>query len=100
MGVTVMFNFWTVLYLLVVGTIMGYLARLVVPGRDPMTWWQTVLVGVVGSFVGGFGGYLLFGFDDDEGAIQPGGIIGSFIGAVVVLLVWRWWRGRQSTSTA
>jgi uncharacterized membrane protein YeaQ/YmgE (transglycosylase-associated protein family) len=90
-----MFSFWTVLYLLVVGTIMGYLARLLTPGRDEMTWWQTVLLGVVGSFVGGFVGYLLFGFDEGEGAIQPGGIFGSLAGAIIALLVWRRWRGRQ-----
>jgi uncharacterized membrane protein YeaQ/YmgE (transglycosylase-associated protein family) len=90
-----MFDFWTVLYLLVVGSVVGYLARLVLPGRDEMTWWQTVLLGVVGSFVGGLGGYVLFGFDEGEGAIQPGGIIGSLIGAVVALLLWRWWTGRK-----
>jgi uncharacterized membrane protein YeaQ/YmgE (transglycosylase-associated protein family) len=84
-----MFNFWTVMYLLFVGIVAGFLARLIVPGRDPLNWWQTILLGIVGSFVGGFGGYLLFGFDDDEGAIQPGGIIGSIIGAIVVLLIWR-----------
>jgi uncharacterized membrane protein YeaQ/YmgE (transglycosylase-associated protein family) len=84
-----MFNFWTVLYLLIVGTVMGYLARLLVPGPDPMTWWQTILLGVVGSFVGGFLGYLLFGFDEGEGAVQPGGIIGSLVGTIVVLLLWR-----------
>jgi uncharacterized membrane protein YeaQ/YmgE (transglycosylase-associated protein family) len=84
-----MFNFWTVMYLLFVGVFAGFLARLLVPGRDPLTWWQTILLGIVGSFVGGFGGYLLFGFDDGEGAIQPGGIIGSIIGAIIVLLIWR-----------
>jgi uncharacterized membrane protein YeaQ/YmgE (transglycosylase-associated protein family) len=84
-----MFNFWTFLYLLIVGTVMGYLARLLVPGPDPMTWWQTILLGVVGSFVGGFLGYLLFGFDEGEGAVQPGGIIGSLVGTIVVLLLWR-----------
>ena len=94
-----MFNFWTVLYLLVVGTIMGYLARLLVPGPDPMTWWQTILLGVVGSFVGGFGGYLLFGFDEGEGALQPGGVIGSLIGTIVVLLIWRAVRRRTTETT-
>jgi uncharacterized membrane protein YeaQ/YmgE (transglycosylase-associated protein family) len=89
------FNFWTILYLFVVGVIMGYLARLVVPGRNPMTFWQTALLGIVGSFVGGFLGYLLFGFDEGEGAIQPGGIFGSFIGAIIALLIWRWWSGRK-----
>ena len=46
-----------ILYLLVVGVIAGYLARLLVPGRDPMGFWQTLALGVVGSFVGGFLGY-------------------------------------------
>jgi uncharacterized membrane protein YeaQ/YmgE (transglycosylase-associated protein family) len=84
-----MFNFWTVLYLLFIGVIAGYLARLLVKGSDPMTWWQTILLGIVGSFIGGFGGYLLFGWDEDEGWFQPSGLICSIIGAVVALLLWR-----------
>ncbi len=91
-----MFNFWTILYLLIVGTIMGYLARLVVPGRDELGFGRTLLLGVVGSFIGGFAGYLLFGFDEGEGAIQPGGIFGSFFGAIVALLVYRWWSTRRA----
>ena len=38
-----MFNFWTVLYLIIVGLIAGYLARLLLKGANPMTWWQTML---------------------------------------------------------
>jgi uncharacterized membrane protein YeaQ/YmgE (transglycosylase-associated protein family) len=95
-----MFNSWTVLYLFVVGIFAGFLARLFVPGRDPMGFWLTVLIGVIGSFVGGFLGYLLFGFDDDEGAIQPGGIIGSIIGAVIVLLIWRAYKRHQEGPAA
>jgi uncharacterized membrane protein YeaQ/YmgE (transglycosylase-associated protein family) len=93
-----MFNFWSVLYLLLVGIFAGFLARLLVPGRDEMGFWQTVLVGVVGSFVGGLLGYVLFGWDDDEGAIQPGGIIGSLVGAVLVLLLWRSVQRRRSAA--
>ena len=89
-----MFNFWTVVYLLFVGVIAGYLARLLVKGSDPMTWWQTILLGIVGSFIGGFGGYLLFGWDEDEGWFQPSGLICSIIGAVVALLLWRLTRRR------
>ena len=79
----------TILYLPVVGLIVGFIARLVVPGDDPMTWWQTMLLGIVGSLIGGFLGYIIFGFDQDEGFLQPGGIIGSLIGAVIALLIWR-----------
>ena len=77
------------MYLLIVGVLAGLLARLFVPSRDPMGFWWTVLLGIVGSFAGGFLAWALFGWDEDEGALQPGGVIFSIIGAVLVLLVWR-----------
>jgi uncharacterized membrane protein YeaQ/YmgE (transglycosylase-associated protein family) len=78
-----------ILYLLVIGVIAGYLARLLVPGRDPMGLFQTIVLGIVGSFIGGLLGYVLFNHDLDEGALQASGIIGSIIGAVIALLIWR-----------
>jgi uncharacterized membrane protein YeaQ/YmgE (transglycosylase-associated protein family) len=77
------------LYMLFVGIVAGFLARLLVPGRDPMGFWATVLLGVIGSFIGGFLGYVLFGKDLDEGALQVSGILGSIIGAVIALLIYR-----------
>jgi uncharacterized membrane protein YeaQ/YmgE (transglycosylase-associated protein family) len=77
------------LYLLVIGIVAGFVARLLVPGRDPLGFWATVLLGVVGSFIGGFLGYLLFGEDFDDGALQASGIIGSIVGAVIALLIYR-----------
>ena len=77
------------LWMLVVGTIAGFLARLLVPGRDRMGFWATVLLGVIGSFIGGFLGYVLFDKDLDEGALQSSGIVGSIIGAVIALLIYR-----------
>jgi len=73
----------------VIGIIAGFLARLLVPGRDPMGFWATVLLGVIGSFIGGFLGYVLFDKDLDEGALQASGIIGSIIGAIIALLIYR-----------
>ena len=87
-----------ILYLLVVGVVAGYLARLLVPGRDPMSFWETVALGVVGSFVGGLLGYVLFNHDLDEGALQASGIIGSIIGAIIALLVWRAVAGNRRTT--
>ena len=78
-----------ILYLIIVGIVAGYLARLLVPGRDPMSFVQTVALGIVGSFIGGFLGYLLFNEDFDDGAFQAAGFIGSIIGAVIALLVYR-----------
>lgn len=78
-----------ILFLLIIGLVAGYLARLLVPGRDPMSAAQTLLLGVVGSFVGGFIGYVLFHKDGQDGAFQASGLVGSVVGAVIALLVWR-----------
>jgi uncharacterized membrane protein YeaQ/YmgE (transglycosylase-associated protein family) len=77
-----------IITMLIIGVVAGYLARLLVPGRDPMGFVQTVVLGVVGSFVGGFLGYVLFDKDLDEGALQPSGVVGAVIGAIIVLLIW------------
>ena len=77
------------LYLLIIGVVAGFLARLLVPGPDPMGVGATILLGIVGSFIGGFLGWALFGTDLEDGALQASGIIGSIIGAVIALLIYR-----------
>jgi uncharacterized membrane protein YeaQ/YmgE (transglycosylase-associated protein family) len=49
----------------------------------------TWLLGVLGSFLGGFLGYLLFGADIEDGPVQVAGILGSIIGAIILLLIYR-----------
>ncbi|ABD11675.1 transglycosylase [Frankia sp. CcI156] len=80
---------WTLVSWMLLGLVAGAVARLLVPGPDPMSIPATILLGIVGSFVGGFLGYVLFNRDLSEGALQPSGIVGSIIGGIVVLLVWR-----------
>jgi uncharacterized membrane protein YeaQ/YmgE (transglycosylase-associated protein family) len=74
--------------LIIIGLIAGALARLIVPGKQHMSVPMTILLGLIGSFVGGFLGYLIFHKDAQDGFFQPSGIIGSIIGAIVVLLIW------------
>ena len=74
--------------IIIVGLIAGAVARLVVPGRQNLSIAMTIVLGVIGSFVGGFIGYLLFRSDAGSGFLQPAGIIGSIIGAILVLLIW------------
>ena len=80
---------WAFIVLIVVGFIAGLLARALVPGDDSMGFLKTAVLGIVGSFVGGGIGYVLFGADIDEGAVQTSGLIGSVIGAMIALVIYR-----------
>lgn len=74
--------------LIIIGLVAGAVARLLVPGRDSMGIGATILLGIVGSFVGGFLWNALFVSGDQDG-FGPAGLIGSIIGAVIALLIWR-----------
>jgi uncharacterized membrane protein YeaQ/YmgE (transglycosylase-associated protein family) len=76
----------TIIGLIIIGLVAGFIARALVPGRQSMSVLQTILLGIVGSFVGGFLGRILFGSGD--GLVQPSSWIGSIIGAIIVLLVY------------
>lgn len=78
-----------IITLAIVGLIAGALARLLVPGRDPMGIGATILLGVAGSFVGGFLADALFRNDAEDLGLHPVGILGSIIGAVICLLIYR-----------
>ena len=67
---------------LILGLIAGLIARLLVPGRDPMGLLGTVVLGCVGALLGGFLANALF---DDKSI----GLFGAVIGAVIALLVYR-----------
>jgi uncharacterized membrane protein YeaQ/YmgE (transglycosylase-associated protein family) len=68
------------------GLIVGVIARFLVPGRQPMSLLMTVLLGVVGSFVGGGISWLIWG--DPEGTYNPGGWIMSIVGAIILVLIY------------
>jgi uncharacterized membrane protein YeaQ/YmgE (transglycosylase-associated protein family) len=74
---------------LIVGLIVGALARLIMPGRDAMSWLSTMLLGIVGSIVGGLISWAIWGPDTRTGGFHAAGFFLSLIGAIVVLWIWR-----------
>ncbi|MGH9904355.1 MAG: GlsB/YeaQ/YmgE family stress response membrane protein [Pyrinomonadaceae bacterium] len=72
---------------LIVGLIAGALARLIMPGRDPMGVIATILLGIVGSIVGGLVSWAIWGVE--EGGFRPAGLLFSLAGAILVLWIWR-----------
>ncbi|AXB47272.1 GlsB/YeaQ/YmgE family stress response membrane protein [Amycolatopsis lurida] len=87
--------FWTILGWLLFGLIAGFIARALVPGKDDIGFLQTILLGIVGSVVGGFlFGLLTVGFR----GFEPAGWIGSVIGAIIVLVIYNKVTGRKRRS--
>jgi uncharacterized membrane protein YeaQ/YmgE (transglycosylase-associated protein family) len=78
-----------IVILIIVGLIAGAVARLLVPGRDPMGIIGTIMLGIVGSFVGGFVWNLIEYHRFAPQHFHTVGIIGSIIGAIIVLLLLR-----------
>lgn len=71
---------------IIIGLIAGAIARWLMPGPDPMGWLGTIVLGIVGSFVGGTILNLVTGGGME---LSAAGIIGSILGALLVLFVWR-----------
>ena len=74
------------IWMLIVGLVVGAIARWLLPGAQEMGWLMTALVGIAGSFVGGFIARL-FSKPADGAVVHPAGLILSVIGAMILLFV-------------
>ena len=79
----------SIIWMILIGLIAGALAKLIMPGRDPGGIIVTILLGIAGSLLGGF----LFGGSD--GRV---GIIGSIVGALILLFLYRLVAGRRRST--
>lgn len=82
---------------LIVGLVAGGLARLIVPGQQPLSTLMTLLLGLVGSYVGGFISTVVFGYSATDQGFHPGGLIMSTVGAVIVLAGYIAFQRRNAT---
>jgi uncharacterized membrane protein YeaQ/YmgE (transglycosylase-associated protein family) len=77
-----------ILWSIVVGFVVGLIARAVLPGADHIGFIATVALGIVGSLVGGFIGSLV-SKPKDGATFHPAGFLLSVVGAVILLVIWR-----------
>ena len=81
----------SIVWMLVVGLIVGAIAKLLMPGRDPGGMLVTMMLGVAGALVAGFLGRALGWYREG----QPAGILASIIGAILILALYRLFAKRR-----
>jgi uncharacterized membrane protein YeaQ/YmgE (transglycosylase-associated protein family) len=81
-----------ILWTLIIGLIVGGIAKLLMPGKDPGGCIITMLLGIAGAFVAGYLGRLVGWYQPGE----PAGFIASVIGAMILLLIYRLISGKRS----
>jgi uncharacterized membrane protein YeaQ/YmgE (transglycosylase-associated protein family) len=86
-----MMNF---IWWLIVGLIAGALARLIMPGKDPMGIIATIVLGIVGSVIGGLVSMAIWRNSTD--GFHPAGLLLSILGAIRVLWLWRMVKSRNT----
>lgn len=84
---------------IIFGLIVGLVARALYPGRQPMGWLATALLGMVGSLVGGLLGRAIWGGSaamvSTRWSLTPGGLVSSIVGAIIVLWAYLALAGRR-----
>ncbi len=83
---------------IIIGLVAGLLARMMVPGRQPMGWLLTIGLGLLGSFVGGMISSAVFGTNPQDPGFQTSGLIMSTVGAVIVLALYLMFEKRSSST--
>lgn len=78
----------------VIGLIVGALAKLIMPGKDPGGIWITMAIGVAGSLLAGFIGKAVGWYRDDQSA----GLIASLLGALLLLFIYRLFKSKTATA--
>jgi uncharacterized membrane protein YeaQ/YmgE (transglycosylase-associated protein family) len=86
-----------IIWMIVLGLIVGFIARLIVPGKQHMGWIATAVLGIVGAYVGGTLGSVIF--PPHQFTITPPikhSFLGALVGAVILLLIYRFVTARTS----
>jgi uncharacterized membrane protein YeaQ/YmgE (transglycosylase-associated protein family) len=82
-----------IVWMIVIGLIVGAIAKLIMPGKDPGGIIVTIVIGILGSIVGGFLLGLVFANRD----MGPAGFVGSILGAILLLWIYRMVANKRTT---
>jgi len=88
---------WHIIWMIILGLIVGLVARLIVPGKQPLGVIATALLGIVGAYVGGTLGSVVFA--PHQFTITPPikhSFLGALVGAVILLLIYQLVRTRTT----
>jgi uncharacterized membrane protein YeaQ/YmgE (transglycosylase-associated protein family) len=77
-----------IIQILISGFVLGALARLAVPGPDPMPIWLTIIIGILGSAVGGGIAGAIFGVEQDSGSVFAI-LLGSILASTLLVIAYR-----------
>ena len=80
----------SIIWTIVIGFVVGLIAKMLTPGRDPSGFVITVLIGIAGSLLATYGGQALGLYS----AGQPAGFLGSLVGAIILLVIYHFIRKR------
>ena len=83
---------------IILGLLAGFIAKALMPGKDPGGFFVTILLGLAGSLVGFFIFTELLGIGDND-MFDLGGLIGAIIGTMILLGLWRAIEGRRTRGT-
>jgi uncharacterized membrane protein YeaQ/YmgE (transglycosylase-associated protein family) len=80
-----------ILWMLIIGLVVGAIAKLIMPGKDPGGIIVTIILGIAGAFLAGFLGRAMGWYGEGDAA----GFIASVIGAIILLIIYRMIAGRS-----
>lgn len=83
-----------ILWTLIIGLIVGAIAKLLMPGKDPGGFIITIILGIAGSFLATYIGRAMGLYPDGSSA----GFIASVIGAIILLIIYRMFRGKSAAT--
>jgi len=81
-----------IIWTLIIGLVVGAIAKLLMPGKDPGGFIVTILLGIAGAFLAGFIGHALHWYAEGE----PAGFIASILGAIILLILYRLFRSKTA----